>query len=556
MSQATARLVSSLALACALALALVALPVAAAEGSSKAADLLEIDFSVNPGEMVAPGDVTMTFIIANPSDYDVKNIYLSSADGLVSEPIGQIASGETQTLVRPHTVTQEELDDGAVRYIISHDAALPGGEKVSRMLSAYIVKGSARPEVDFTRQLSTQHITTGGQLTVTYKLANNGNVPATDIQVHDALGDFTGRLDRLEIGATKTFISRVTVSADARSEATLEYSVPSGERFTRELDPAPVQLSDSTLDASFSIGRSAFDADRADAVLVLTNAGSDDYMDITVTDDVYGGVIADAITLPSGSNPREISFVYPVRGDGEYRWRVTGTSQAGEVLNFVTETLTLRVGDAPREIAVALKAKARATKINRSGRVTFDLEVRNEGNAIAEGLRLYEVDRGTIRELAVLPTGDPIRCSATYDIDESQRFIFCVNYEDAEGHARTVTADPIDVEITPAGVDPEREPTDDTALEGASVKLGTTRTFTILLIVASAALVSMFTILLVTSLRARQERRRRMAAQRQRRMASGRTGAIPPVKDSGRKRRRKKPAKKTAAPTGGKSSRQ
>ena len=536
-----------IALTCALALAWFALPGASAEGGNVPRDLLEVDFSVNPGEMVAPGDVTMTFLLSNPSEFDIQNIYLSSPDGLISEPVGQIGAGETQTLVRPHTVTEEELEDGAVRYIISHDPVAPGGEKVSRMLSAYIVRGSARPDVDFTRQLSSRSVVAGGQLTVTYKLTNNGNVPVTDVQVQDALGDFTGRLEQLDIGATRTFISRVTIGAETESEASLEYSVPSGERVTRKLDPVPIRLSESALESEFSIALSAFDAGRADAVLVLTNAGSDDYTDITVVDDVYGGVIADAVTLPSGGNPREISCTYPVRGDGEYRWRVTGSSQSGEALDFVTETLTLQGGGAPREISVALSAKTRMAKINRAGCVTFNLELRNTGTAIARGIRLYEVHRGDIRDLAVLPTGEPMQCSVTYEVDEDAQFVFCADYQDADGHARTATSAPVNVEITPAGVAPEPKPGESARLRGGSIKLGTSRTFTILLLVASAALVSMFTILLVTSLRARQERRRRIAAQRQRAAArktgasgkTGKTGAVTAVQGDARPRRKR-----------------
>ena len=528
------------------ALACLVLPRALAEGEA-----LSVDFSVNPAEMVAPGDVTMTFIIENNTGFDVQNIYLSSADGLVSEPIGQLSAGERQTLVRPHTVTQEELDDGAVRYIISYDAAAPGGEKVSWMLSAYIVRGSARPDVDFTRQLSSRYVAPGGVLTVSYRLTNNGNVPVTDIQVSDSLGSFSSRLERLEVGATRTLINRVTVSAETESAAALEYSVPSGETFTRTLDPVPVRLSTSALDAEFSIGKSAFDPDRADAVLVLTNTGTDDYDDISVIDDVYGGIIADAVALPGGGSPVEISWAYPLRGGGEYRWRVTGSSQAGESLNFVTDTLTLEDSAAPASIGIELSAHARATKINRAGQVTFDLELRNTGTTMAEDLRLYEVTRGDIRNLAVLPTGTPTRLKVAYDVAESGQYTFCVNYTDAEGRVRTATSPTIDIEITPAGVAPEDPGGEEGAPRGASVKPGGSSTFTILLAVASAALISMFTILLVTSLRARKERRMRAAARRQRAAnrsgASGKTGRIAalPAKDAPKKAGKKKSARQS-----------
>ena len=516
------------------ALALVGLAMACPPALAEEAQALEIDFSISPGEMAAPGDATMTFIIINPTRFDIHNVYLTSADGLLSEPIGQIGAGETQTLVRPHAVTQEELDAGEVSYVLTHDAPDPGGEKVSHTLTAPVTKGSARPDVDFTRQLSSKYVAAGSQLTITYKLTNNGNVPASAIVVRDALGDFTGRLDQLEVGGVKSFISHVTVNGPVESEASLEYTVPSGETFTRKLDPIRVRLSDSALDAAFSVGRSVFDADRADAILTLTNTGSDDYTGITVTDDVYGGVIADAVALPTGSNPYEVAYTYPVRGSGEYRWRVTGVSQSGEVLDFVTETLTLYDEPVEREIGVRMTASARTPRINRAGRVTFEIAMVNSGTVMAQNLKLYEVSRGDIRTLAVLPVGEPTRCQVSYDVTEDSEFIFCLNYNDADNRPRTITAAPVNVVISPAGVAPERDDAGDMGLEGASVKMGTSSTFTILLAVASAALVSMFTILLVTSLRARQDRRRRIAAQRRRARAEQDR-----IKPTGRRRKRK-----------------
>ena len=529
------------ALALILALALIGMPAGAeADGSPEAPEGLDISFSVSPGELVAPGDITMTFILTNGTRYDIQNITIVSADGLLSEPIGQIGAGETQTLARPHTVTQAELDDGEIRYPVIHDPVTPGGEKVTHALSAPIAKGDARPNVDFTRQLSSTHIAPGGQLTITYKLTNNGNVPATAISVRDTLGDFTGRLEQLPVGATKSFISRVMVSSDTASQATLEYTVPSGERFERKLDPVPIHLSAGALEASFSVGRSAFDTGTADAILTLTNTGSDNYVNIAVLDDVYGGVIADSISLPSGESPFEIAYTYPVRGDGEYRWRVTGQSESGVALDFKTDTLTLEAEPPSRDILATLSATARTPRISRAGYVTFDIEIVNEGSAMASGLRLYEVSRGDVRNIAVLPTGEPTHCQARYEVTGDSQFIFCLNYTDADGRPRTISAAPLDVTIGPGGEAPETAEGQAMNLEGESVKIGSTSTFTVLLLIASAALISMFTILLVTSLRARQDRRKRLAAERQRiKEELGKTNPFTPVKAKKRRRRTK-----------------
>ncbi len=524
-----AALMGALALLCALA------------ASAEEAPSLSIDFTVQPSVMVGPGDVTMSFVITNQTDRTVRNITLGSADGQLSEPIGQLAPGESQTLSRPHTVTQEELDAGEIAYTVSHNPAIQGDERVSYALSAAITRGEPQPGVDFTRRLSSRAVARGGLVTITYKIANTGNVPLTALRIRDTLGDFTGRLEQLGVGESKTFISRVTLTEAALSEPVLEYATPSGESVTRGLDPLAIEVATSALDLSFSVGRSAFDGDAADASLILTNLGGVDYVNITVLDDVYGGVIADGVTLPGGGRPAEVTHTYPLRGEGEYRWRITGASSAGEALDMRTETLTLSNAPAEETVEITLDAAPRTPRINRAGQVTFDFAIANAGEVMARDALLYEVNRGEIRRLAVIPTGEPLRCTASYVVDASERFIFCLSYADAQGRRRTVTSAPVDVAIAADGVSPERPGSDGLALEGDSVKPANTgATFIALLVIAGAALTVMITILAVASVRARRERMKRVAAQKQRvKEELGRTGTIPAVKGATKKRRKK-----------------
>ena len=111
------------ALLAALALAFVcaggfAMPVARAEGGEATLPplrhILEISFSVAPAEMVEPGPVTLTFTITNASDYDAENVYISSSDGLRTEPLGQIDAGDSRVFSRAHDVTAEGLEDGRI----------------------------------------------------------------------------------------------------------------------------------------------------------------------------------------------------------------------------------------------------------------------------------------------------------------------------------------------------------------------------------------------------------------------------------------------------------
>ena len=509
----------------------MALSAALAEDALQPA--LFINYTAQPAMMVAPGDISMTFLIENRSNRPVQNIYLASADGLLSEPIGQLGAGESQTLVRSHAVTQEELDAGQVVYTISHDPQEEGNEKVVYTLDVPIIKGEQQPGVAFTRQFSSQFGVKDGLMTVTYKIVNTGNVPLSALRIRDTLGDFTGRLEQLDVGETKSFISRVTLTGDDLSMPVLEYAVPTGDEFSLSLDPAPLPIADDHLITSFYVRQAEFNDDVADAILILTNLGNVDYTDITVWDDVYGGVIADAISLPSGAHPVEIPYTYPLRGEGEYRWHITGANSAGQLLDLRTSTIVASNEPLTRSMDISLTAQTATPRINRPGQVTFDFTILNTGTLMARDARLYEVNRGDIRRLAVIPRGErePTVFSASYDVSQDAEFIFCLEYIDAQGNRQEQTTSPIAVQIAADGVDPQRLDGPGGTLKGESVKLGgNSATFIVLLVIAGAALTVMITILAVTSIRARRDRMKRMAAEKQRIKAElGRTGSFPAV---------------------------
>ena len=501
------------------------------QAGEPAEPVLEISFAVKPESMVAPGEATMTFTLVNPSDRPVQNVYLASADGLLSEPIGQIGPGETQTLIRPHTVTQEELDSGQIGYTLSHDPADPEGEKVTYSLNVPIAKGEARPGVDFTRQVSSDYVAMGGLVTVTYKVRNNGNVPLSALRIRDTLGDFTGRQEQLGVGETKIFISRVTIAEETDSAPVLEYQA-AGKSLERALDPLPIHIAYGDLLASFTVARSVFEDDTADAILILTNRGNVGYRNVTVLDDIYGGVIADVPALPGGGSPVEVDYTYPLRGETQYRWRITGTSDTGEALDMLTDTVTLSSVSGDGTVSVSLEVGARTPKISRPGWVTFDFTIANTGSVMAREALLYEVNRGEVRRLAVLPTGEPIVFSAAYEVRADDQFIFCLNYTDAQDRQRTISASPVQISIAPDGAAPEAAPGGLTRLEGESVKMGgNSSTFVALLVIAGAALTVMITILLAASVRARRERKLRIAAEKQRiKDELGKTNPFTPLK--------------------------
>ena len=486
------------------------------------APLLEIQASAKPDELVEPGDVTLSFTIANASERDAQNVYLSSSDGLLSEPIGQIGAGESQIFTRSHSVTQAELDAGEITYIISHDDPLDPERKVNYTVHASIRQSDKQPQVEFTRQFSNSCFEAGDTVTILYRVRNSGNVAVNSLRVEDALGDFTGRVELLDVGESRTLISRVTLSEEAVSVPTLSYAVNAldGALFTQTLSEATLRMAQPRISAQLSADYSPFSESTAEVVVLLENAGDADYMNLCITDDVYGGVIADEVQLPAGSEPIAISRSYPVRGDGSFRWRVTGMSASGSRVDFLTNSVTLPAREIGVLADVQLQATVATPRIRRAGTVTVQLRIENAGDADVTDLLLSEETLGELRSFAIVPAGGAIDCAVELDVRESSQYRFHVQYTDVEGWQGGADSEAVEIAIAPDGVLPEGAKPSFIEFTGSSIKIGGSALFGVLMIAGCVTLVVLIVILAVASHRARVQRQLRIAEEKVKRKES------------------------------------
>ena len=494
--------------------------------------MLRIQVSTRPEGLIAPGDVMLSFLIENISGEDANNVYLSSADGLLFELVGQIAPGETQSFSRQHSVTAEELEAGEIFYTISHDSPADANVKINYAARAQILRSDALPEVEFTRQFSSRSVEAGGTVTITYHIRNTGNVPLAELQVQDSLGNFTGRVDALATGESRTLISRATVSEPSVSSASLSYRAEgSSEVLVKALEDVTVNLADSDLSGVFTAGYSAFSKSTADVVLTLTNEGNVDYRDLCVIDDLYGGVIADELVLPVGSEPLEISHAYSVRGDDGFRWRVTGISASGKKIDYLTDTLLLTPQDAGSPEALHLTVRALTPQIRRAGDVTLRVTIENPNGVDARDIALSEEQLGVLHTFAVLPADGSIQRDFTVHVTDDAAFSFRIDGTDADGAELSAEAAQIEVTITPDGALPDGAQERFFEFSGGSIKIGGSSTFAILLLAGIAVLLALVIILIIATRRQRLERQLKLAAERQRRREEmGKTNRFTPVR--------------------------
>ena len=504
-------------------------PSAAAEAER---ELLDIRMSARPAELVEPGDVMLSFIIENTSAVDALNVYLSSSDGLLSEPFGRIAAGETQSFNRQHSVSREELDEGVITYILSHDDPSDPDGKVNYTIHTEIRRSDSLPQAEFTRQFSSRHARIGDTLTVTYRIRNTGNVPLNTLRVQDTLGDFTGRVERLEVGESRTLISRATITEETVSSAVLDYKTDASEDiYTCTLADAPISIAQPGMEIQFSAGYSAFSKSVADVVLLMMNTGNVDYRDVCILDDLYGGVIADSLVVPAGGNPVEVSHAYPVRGDAGFRWRVTGVTEAGEQIDFVTETAPLSPMESNGEALLTLSADTATPRIRRSGDVDVTVRITNEGGADARDVLLSEAAIGPLRRYEIIPADNMVERSFTFRVSDNITYNFSLSYIDEDGQEHSAQCAPLSVVISPDGVLPNGAKPGFIEFTGSSIKIGGSSTFAVLLIAGCVVLLVLIIMLIIASRRARIEKQLRIAAEKQRRKEElGKTNRFTPVR--------------------------
>ena len=374
-------------------------------------DAITVDIVVTPFSLVEPGTVDICFYITNTGTADIQNIVLSSADGLSSEPLGNLETNTMQAFARTHNVTQAELDACELHYTLSYDDPLNSEHKINRNLVALLSRSDKQPAVELLRRFSDETIAKGDAVTVLYTIKNTGNVPLNSLVLADTLGNYIERLDKLAVNEKKTFISQVTMNDSAVSETTLIYSAEAtGEtQYSVKLDAKEIQLAESGLEINLSGQKSDTQQDKLDLTLSLKNTGDVRLADICIYDDIYGGIIAEGINLDPDTEAYRVGKSYTLRGKMNFRWHVQGKGANGTKLDLYSNSVSFcEEEETENNAEVQLSAQIDTPEICKAGDVGCTVRIENTGDCTVRKLRLSEASKGELCTFELLAPGDTI----------------------------------------------------------------------------------------------------------------------------------------------------
>ena len=484
--------------------------------------ILDIGLTVAPDEMVEPGEVTLTFTVVNDSGHSANNLYVESLNGNYSESLGQVLAGESTAFTRAYNVSQAELDEGKLAFLVSHDDIISsGGEPVEYTLETLVTRTDIAPDIEFTRQISSESVAAGSTVMLTYRVRNTGNVPLTGIRITDALGSFAGTVDELDPGESKVFSSRITVDLAVSSRAEAVYCAPSvsDEEVSIKLDDIDIEIIEPVLTTALTLDRlSAKAGDNVNGVITIGAAGCD-FSDVCVIDDIYNTVIADTIELHEDET-LTVTCSWPVRGISDYRVRVEGTDAAGNRTEVVSNTVSLALTGEFEYSELSIAAKAQTPVINRAGKARINVSIKNSGNAAARDVVLSETALGEIHRFEFVPAGEPTMRSILVDVKENSEFLFSVAYSGNDGSVITAECEPVCIDIASDGAEPAGELDDS---DGRSVyELNEEGTYYWMMGIGAAVLLVLVIILIISHDRERRERKLRKEMGKKRAAKTGR----------------------------------
>lgn len=469
---------------------------------------------LTPGELVVPGEVTLSLTLQNTSDEAIFNvrIFMQTASG--ADEISRydaIAAGEIVEATQVVRVTQAQLDAGEVVVFINsglETETIAG----SGNIGIPIEKARANVQLEFTRQLSSQYVEEGETITIAYMVRNLGNVDLRQISVHDALGNFEERIASLSPGESKTFLNHAMVGADAQSEAYVTYT-PQTETAQRRQDLANVEiyLARESLEVELESNmQDVYYGGQVELTARVTNTGSVTLTAISLTDPALGIFTDKPFSLDPGES-QEFTRLATLFARRQFQLTARASSPTGNPVSATSNPIDVAVESESGAVFLSVSAQPEMERIRRAGTVNFTVEVINSGFGSVSNVEIGERALGTLHTFAVVPAGEPTSRTVALNVTETGEFQFYCAVRDESGRQSMIYAEPVTVTIASDGEEPSAalQPTESPILAGESTRPDSFNVYPYMIAGALILLAALTTLLAVTSFQERRARRLR-----------------------------------------------
>jgi uncharacterized repeat protein (TIGR01451 family) len=384
--------------------------------------------------ILAVGDVVpYTFTVTNVGNVTMTAVAITDNNTSgISCPATTLAPGAATTCTGTHTVTQADIDSGAVINTAAVVGTPPSGPPVPPVPSNEITIAVAQTESLSILKTSTTTTLPAVGATIPYEflVANTGNVTMTAIAVTDPnTSGISCPATTLAPGSATTCTGTHTVTqADRNSGAVINTAVvvgtppdgtpippmPSNEvTITGTQNPVLSIVKSSTTTSIVAAGQTV------PYTFTVTNTGDTTITGIAVTDPKIADVTCPQTTLdPGNSTPCTASYTVTAadldHGQFVNTATVTGTPPSGPpVPPAPSNTVTIPVAQSPSLSIVKSTTTTQATAAGQN--IPFTFLVTNTGNVTMSNIVVTDPNVATVNcPQTALAAAGSMTCTATY----------------------------------------------------------------------------------------------------------------------------------------------
>ena len=267
-----------------------------------------IEFPDNPkSAFMGAGDARVTITVKNISDRALPGpVTLYNPSGKLEESFGSpvLEVGASTAWEGVWTISDAMLDEGKLTFALHYSVYLENGSVDAKSVAfkKTIRRVAAEPSVEVTRTITPTMAAEGQKVTVTYEIANTGEVPVENVTIteHASMNLQPVSIGTIEPGAKGSYdFTVIMTKSDLISAATVAYT-GNGVPYNQQSEPAAIRYGEVNLTASVSADRKGgVIGTQATLTVTLNNKGKTDYEHVTISDPVKGDLFSD-LTVKAG----------------------------------------------------------------------------------------------------------------------------------------------------------------------------------------------------------------------------------------------------------------
>ena len=448
-----------------LALALVIALILLVAGSALAAnETVKVNMELSTSKFTEPKTVTVSITVSNAGESDLPGpVTLYYPSGKQVEEFGSptLTAGSSKNWSGSWTVTQKELDEGAIVFIVRYSAYNDEGE-----LKSYAAKirkpiqySGAKPELEVTRSIVPQTASEKQEVSVIYEITNKGSADVSSVTIKEnaSIAKDNASIGTIKAGETAKHVFTVKMGKkDLTSAATISYKA-GGQSYTEKVESATIKYGKVYLSASLSADKKGgVPGDVVKLTLKLSNTGTTNFSNIVVTDEKLGTVFE----VPSLEKGKSLTLdkELTITETQDLLFTVKADDSAGKKVETATGQVKIIATDPRQQIDLNVTASADRDHVYTiPAQVRFTVTVTNESTVDVSNISVYAVNT-RLYTFASIPAGESKTFTRDVQISQKGTFQFEARVNDQLGQTLTFLSNTIPISHSQPTPEPTATP--------------------------------------------------------------------------------------------------